>query len=133
MNTKQAIIHIEKMINDGADIIDIGASSSRPFSKEISLKEEKKRLKPILNKISKKYPDLIISIDGQAIQGKGIEHVVNLIRGKVGTEVSLGSLRGNKVINLSLFREIIDIQTVTSRIKKLNSGKKIAYIRLKQL
>ena len=63
MNTKQAIIHIEKMINDGADIIDIGASSSRPFSKEISLKEEKKRLKPILNKISKKYPNLIISID----------------------------------------------------------------------
>jgi dihydropteroate synthase len=41
---KNAISHVEKMLDDGADIIDIGAESTRPFSKTISLKEELKRI-----------------------------------------------------------------------------------------
>ncbi len=76
--------------------------------------------------------DLIISIDGYETKGMSIENVVNLIRGKQGTEVSIGILRANKIINLSIIRERIDIKTVTSKINSLESGQKIGYIRIKQ-
>ena len=51
------------MIENGADIIDIGAVSSRPFSKNISFQEEKNRLFPCLNEIIKNFPDVILSVD----------------------------------------------------------------------
>ena len=44
------------MIENGADIIDIGAVSSRPFSKNISFLRRKNRLFLYLNEIIKKFP-----------------------------------------------------------------------------
>ena len=44
----EAILKIEQMIEDGADIIDIGAVSSRPNAPKVSAKEELQRIKPIL-------------------------------------------------------------------------------------
>ncbi len=58
----KALKRVESMIEDGADIIDIGAESSRPDSKRISFDEEKKRLLPITKKIIKRF-DIPISID----------------------------------------------------------------------
>ena len=63
MTINNAINQITKMKNEGVDIIDIGGVSSRPFSKAISIDEEKKRLKPILTEINKKFPNIPISID----------------------------------------------------------------------
>ena len=40
---------IERHIADGADLIDIGAESSRPNAKPVSLEEELNRLKPVFN------------------------------------------------------------------------------------
>lgn len=54
---------IEKMLADGADIIDIGAVSTRPGAKATSEKEELNRLIPQLENIRKKFSDIIISID----------------------------------------------------------------------
>lgn len=54
---------IENMVIEGADIIDIGAMSSRPFSKELSENEELERLKMVLPTIMTHFPNLIYSID----------------------------------------------------------------------
>lgn len=54
---------IHQIINEGAQIIDIGAYSSRPGAKNISEKEELDRLVPVLEIISKDFPDAIISVD----------------------------------------------------------------------
>ncbi len=54
---------IKQLAEDGADIIDVGAFSSRPGAKLISEKEEKKRLSFALNIIRKLYPEIIISVD----------------------------------------------------------------------
>jgi len=62
-NLKNAIKQTKKMIDEGADIIDIGAFTSKPFSNEISLEEEKKRLFPILKEIKINFPKTTISID----------------------------------------------------------------------
>ncbi len=59
----QSMRHCELMIEQAADIIDIGAFSSRPGAKLISLEEEKHRLSPVLQQIAKEFPDVIISID----------------------------------------------------------------------
>ena len=53
----------EKMIGDGADIIDIGGISSRPGAAEISAAEEEKRVLPAVKLIRKELPDAIISVD----------------------------------------------------------------------
>ncbi len=54
---------IEQMLEDGADIIDIGAISSRPGADLLSLEEEKRRLEPVLSMIPKMFPDTIFSLD----------------------------------------------------------------------
>ena len=42
-NTADAVDHAKKLVSSGAEIIDIGAESSRPGSYPISLDEEKKK------------------------------------------------------------------------------------------
>ncbi len=62
---KDAILKIEQMIDDGADIIDIGAVSSRPGSKEVSKEIEFQRVEDIFKLIysSKLYKEVRFSID----------------------------------------------------------------------
>ena len=52
-----------KMLEDGADILDIGAQSTRPGSNRIDADEEIKRAIPVIEAIKKNHPDAIISID----------------------------------------------------------------------
>ncbi|MEA2050983.1 MAG: dihydropteroate synthase [Campylobacterota bacterium] len=62
---QDAILKIESMIKDGADIIDIGGVSSRPGSDEVSQEEELARIKPICDAIKKNelYKKVDFSID----------------------------------------------------------------------
>jgi dihydropteroate synthase len=53
----------EKMLTDGAEILDIGAYSTRPGAQEVSVEEELKRSIPIIKIIHQHFPDTIISID----------------------------------------------------------------------
>ena len=62
-NIDDILKHCEKMLTEGADIIDIGAFSSRPGSEIISVEEENSRLLTYLIEIKKRFPDTIISID----------------------------------------------------------------------
>lgn len=57
-----ALRQAEKLINDGAEIIDIGGESTRPNSKRISVEEEIKRTASIIEEIVKRF-DLPVSID----------------------------------------------------------------------
>ena len=62
-NDKEILDQVEKNIQDGMDILDIGAYSSRPGADHISESEELKRQSSCLEKITKEFPNLIISID----------------------------------------------------------------------
>ena len=59
---EDAMAQAEKMVEDGADIIDIGGESSRPFSEEVSLEEEARRVLPVIEKLAPRIP-IPISID----------------------------------------------------------------------
>jgi dihydropteroate synthase len=52
-----------EMISEGADILDIGAYSSRPGSGGIPAKEEIRRLEMALDVIRKVHPDILLSVD----------------------------------------------------------------------
>lgn len=54
---------IEKMLKEGADIIDIGGMSTRPGAEEISEDEELKRVIPAIEEAIKEFPSILISID----------------------------------------------------------------------
>jgi dihydropteroate synthase len=59
---EQALSAAERMIEEGADILDIGAESSRPGSVPISVQEELERLLPVLIKLAK-ISNIPISVD----------------------------------------------------------------------
>lgn len=63
-NTRKALARVQKMVNEGADIIDIGGESTRPGSLPVSVKEELKRVLPVVKAIKKKFKrSLQISVD----------------------------------------------------------------------
>jgi len=53
----------ERMLNEGANFLDIGGYSSRPGADDISESEEIQRVTPIISAIKKRFPESIISID----------------------------------------------------------------------
>jgi dihydropteroate synthase len=58
-----ALILAEKMIRDGAAILDIGGQSTRPGSDALSMGEELDRVLPVIQAISKAFPDIFLSVD----------------------------------------------------------------------
>lgn len=63
-DAKRAVQHALAMQNDGADIVDVGAESTRPGSEEISVAEELRRLLPVLERLRGKLK-IPISVDTQ--------------------------------------------------------------------
>jgi dihydropteroate synthase len=62
VNFRDAVSHGKKMIDDGADIIDIGGESTRPGSLPVTAEEEIKRVIPVVRELSK-IKRAVISID----------------------------------------------------------------------
>ena len=58
----QALIHAEKLVHDGADVIDVGGESTRPGYTPVSVEEELRRTIPVIETLSKKL-NCPISID----------------------------------------------------------------------
>ena len=54
---------VEKMLDDGAAILDIGGYSSRPDATDVSIREEINRTIPVIHELIKSFPEAYISID----------------------------------------------------------------------
>jgi len=75
-----ALTQVEKMIADGAAIIDIGGESTRPGAKDVSEKNELERVIPVLKAIKKRF-DIIVSIDTSkaVVMSEAITHGAGII------------------------------------------------------
>lgn len=62
-NENDALRQVEKMISEGAAMIDIGAQSTRPKAQLLSAEEEIIRLGSLISKIKKEFPQILISLD----------------------------------------------------------------------
>jgi len=85
-----AISKIETMIEEGADIIDIGGVSSRPNAPKVSVEEELERVKPILDAIkeNKLYEKVKFSIDSYEpkVISYALESGFNIVNDITGLE-----------------------------------------------
>lgn len=62
LNQSKTLVAIEKMLNDGADIIDLGGESTRPGAAEVSEQQELERILPILELVLDRF-DALVSVD----------------------------------------------------------------------
>jgi dihydropteroate synthase len=60
---EQILLLADKMIEQGASILDLGAMSSRPGARIISVEEETSRINGITSAIKEKWPKILVSID----------------------------------------------------------------------
>lgn len=88
-NEEEIIAQTEKMLNEGASIIDIGGYSSRPGAEHICEEEEEKRVIPIVNLLHQHFPKAIFSIDTfrSSIAAKAIENGASIINDIGGGEL----------------------------------------------
>ena len=62
-NADSWISQTEKMISEGASIIDLGAVSTRPGAEYVSEEEEISRLLPVIDLLTKRYSEMVFSVD----------------------------------------------------------------------
>ena len=62
-NTEDAVVQADKLIAEGADILDIGGESTRPGSDPVSAEQQIQRVVPVISAIRQCHPTIAISID----------------------------------------------------------------------
>lgn len=63
METAAAVAHGERMVAEGADIIDIGGESTRPGAAPVPADEQLARVLPVLKELRRRQPDILLSVD----------------------------------------------------------------------
>jgi dihydropteroate synthase len=58
-----AVIQARRMVDDGADILDVGGESTRPGHQSVSTEEEEARVVPVITAIHAALPDTPVSVD----------------------------------------------------------------------
>lgn len=73
--------HARRMVEEGADLVDVGAESSRPGSDPVSEEEEWRRLGPVLKRLRAAFPALPISVDTTkaAIAGRALDEGADIL------------------------------------------------------
>ncbi|MGF7049727.1 dihydropteroate synthase [Paenibacillus sp. DS2015] len=96
IDSERAVRHALQMIEDGADLIDIGGESTRPGFQQISTEEELQRVLPVIEAIHRTAPHIPLSIDTykaevarQSIQAGA--HIINDIWRGIGDSLMLST------------------------------------------
>ncbi|CAA9466763.1 MAG: Dihydropteroate synthase, partial [uncultured Rubrobacteraceae bacterium] len=63
LDPEAAARHAEWLLDEGADVIDVGGESTRPGSDPVSEEEELRRVVPVVRKILEARPGAVVSVD----------------------------------------------------------------------
>lgn len=93
-NENQVFKQARQMVKEGADILDIGAQSTKPGSKSVSAKQELKKIKSVLTFLRKEYPDTLLSVDTyySEVAGAAVEMGADIIN-----DISGGTMDTNMI------------------------------------
>ena len=99
--SNQILLQVEKMLQEGAHIIDVGAYSSRPGALHIDASEEWKRLEKVLKAITHQFPEAIVSVDTfrASIAEKAVQEGATIIN-----DISGGTM------DINMFKTIAKLQ-----------------------
>ncbi len=139
INPDFALSHVKEMIDDGADIIDIGGESTRPDAEKISVEEEISRIIPVIKLLRQEGIDIPISVDTRnyktaeaAINSgadiindvSGLDYDKNLLDYVVSNNIPVVIMHSDKIpavssnfTNLDIVEEVYF--SLYSKIKKL--------------
>lgn len=97
----EALQTAEKMLNEGASIIDIGGQSTRPGSERITTDEELNRVIPAIEAIHKRFSDSFISIDtfNAEVAKKAIQAGACIVN-----DISSGTIDNNMIDTVSVLK-----------------------------
>ena len=97
----EALQTAEKMLNEGATIIDIGGQSTRPGSEKISTEEELNRVIPAIEAIHKRFSDSFMSIDtfNAEVAKKAIQAGACIVN-----DISSGTIDNNMIDAVSVLK-----------------------------
>jgi len=57
------LAHVDRLVDDGVDIVDIGGESTRPGAAPIDADTETRRVVPLVEAVRRRHPDLLVSVD----------------------------------------------------------------------
>jgi dihydropteroate synthase len=57
------LAHAERLLGEGADILDVGGESTRPGARAVSVAEERRRVVPVIAALAERWPDVLLSVD----------------------------------------------------------------------
>lgn len=121
-----ALKQAERMIEEGADIIDIGGESTRPGSEGVSEEEELRRVIPVVREIYKRF-DIVMSVDTTkpGVAREALEEgvsVINDISGlKFGDEIAeLASKYGAALVLMHTTSRPRDMQKKTEYVSLID-------------
>jgi len=100
-NLDAIVIKAEQMMEEGADIIDIGGQSTRPGSEHISAGEEMQRVLPVVQMLSKKTDKVLLSID--TYHASVAEAAVHA-GASIVNDISAGEMDKNMINTVALLR-----------------------------
>lgn len=85
-DTASALAHADKLLADGAHIIDLGGESARPGSAEVSIDEEARRVLPVLRELRRRHPQALLSVDTRhaAVAEQALEAGADIINDITG-------------------------------------------------
>ena len=120
---KSMLLYAEKMLSDGAAIIDIGGVSTRPGAEMVTEEEELKRVIDRVRKIQQLFPDAILSIDTfrsrvaeEAIQNGAT--IINDISG--GEDAGIFNVAAKNHCPLIIMHRVGNFQTMHHKILSNN-------------
>ena len=81
INATDALFQVEKMVNNGADIIDIGGESTRPGAVDVDKGDELDRVIPLLKAIKKNFTvEVSIDTSKSVVMEEAIIHGADIIK-----------------------------------------------------
>ena len=96
-HTVDDLLHCtEKMMKEGVDIVDVGGESTRPGAKSINEEEEYRRVIPVVDRLRRTFPDLLLSIDTTKV---GIARAAWEAGGDIVNDISSGDASRGEMLD----------------------------------
>ncbi|MDB5226252.1 MAG: Dihydropteroate synthase [Bacteroidota bacterium] len=117
------LLYVEKMLNDGAAIIDIGGVSTRPGAESVSEEEELKRVINPIKRIHQSFPDAILSIDSfrSRVAEEAIQNGVAIINDiSAGEDANMFNIAAKYSCPVILMHRVGNFETMHQKISAGN-------------
>jgi dihydropteroate synthase len=115
-----AVAHGERLLAEGADVLDVGGESTRPGAAPVSAAEEAARVVPVIAELSRRHPAALISVDtskpevARAALAAGAAMVNDVSAARGGEMLRLVARQGAAIVLMHMRGEPRTMQTDTS-------------------